>query len=109
MVQYKPHLDETFRALADPARRAIVAQLAEGAQPVSALAAPFDMSLQAVRKHLLILEDAGLVKSEKRGRVRQCRLEAAPLKDAANWLTKRAELWTGRLDALEQLLKGKKS
>ena len=109
MVHYQPRLDETFRALADPARRAIVARLAEGTQPVTALAAPFAMSLQAVRKHLLILEDAGLVKSEKKGRVRHCRLEAASLKDAAHWLTRRAELWSGRLDTLDQVLKGRKS
>lgn len=78
----------------------IVARLAAGEAAVSDLAAPYAMSLQAVRKHLAVLEGAGLVVSEKRGRVRRCRIERAPLDAAARWLRDRCALWESRLDGL---------
>lgn len=98
------HASATFAALADPVRREIVTRLAAGEAPVTALAAPFDMSLQAVRKHLAVLESAGLVSSRKVGRVRLCALRQAPLKDAAQWIQSRIRLWDSRFDALADVV-----
>ena len=95
-----------FAALADPVRMDIVARLAAADVSVSELSAPYAMSLQAVRKHLAVLEGAGLVRSEKVGRVRRCRLEPAPLQAAASWLADRGDLWRGRLDALAAVVEG---
>ncbi len=97
-------LDATFMALADPTRRAIVARLAEGEAPLSDLAAPFDMSLTAVSKHVRVLTDAGLVAVEKRGRTRHCRLEAAPMRGAVDWLNGYRRFWEGQFDALARHL-----
>lgn len=94
----------TLASLADPIRMGIVAQLANGDATVSALAAPFDMSLQAVRKHLSVLESAGVVESRKTGRVRLCMLRKDPIKDAVSWLGSRAKLWDTRLDALAMIV-----
>jgi DNA-binding transcriptional ArsR family regulator len=88
MVKYNRRLDATFRALADPTRRAILAELRRGQRPVSVLAAPHRMSLPAIMKHLQVLEQAGLVRQRKKGRVRHCRLSAQPLKQAEAWLSK---------------------
>jgi DNA-binding transcriptional ArsR family regulator len=96
----KLELDAVFSALADPTRRAIVARLAEGEASVSDLAAPFDMSLVAVSKHLRVLEHAGLLDHHKRGRVRYCRLSPAPLRDADDWLARYRVFWHTRLDSL---------
>ncbi len=93
-------LDQTFRALADPTRRAIVVRLARGASSLSDLARPFDMSLPAVHKHLRVLEEAGLVSSAKEGRVRECRLETRALERATSWIEQRRALWQRRLDNL---------
>ena len=98
------HLDHVFRALAHPARRAILRRIARGEQTVSELAAPFDMSLEAVSKHIQVLERARLLRRTRSGRVHRCRLGPAPLRDAAKVLAELAGLWNRRLDALEQLL-----
>src|SRR2546429_7869535 len=84
----KRDLDAVFSALSDPTRRAIVERLADGEASVSDLAAPFDMSLVAVTKHLRVLERAGLLDHRKRGRVRYCRLSPAPPRSADDWLAR---------------------
>lgn len=102
-------LDAIFAALGDPTRRAIVARLAEGEAALSDLAAPFDMSLTAVSKHVRVLSEAGLVAVEKRGRTRHCRLEAAPMRDAADWLNDYRAFWEDQFENLARHLgrKGK--
>jgi DNA-binding transcriptional ArsR family regulator len=99
-------LDATFGALADRTRRAILARLALGESTVSELAAPFEMSLPAVLKHVSTLESAGLVVAHKDGRVRRCRLEAAPLVGAASWIDRYRQFWEERFDALDDYLRG---
>jgi DNA-binding transcriptional ArsR family regulator len=98
-------LDATFGALADRTRRAILARLALGESTVSELAAPFEMSLPAVLKHVSTLESAGLVVAHKDGRVRRCRLEAAPLVGAASWIDRYRQFWEERFDALDDYLR----
>jgi DNA-binding transcriptional ArsR family regulator len=93
-------LDRTFAALADPTRRAILARLCEGDAPVGELASPFAMSLAAVSKHVAVLERAGLVRREVRGRERRCHLEARPLAEAARFTERYRAFWEARLDAL---------
>ena len=100
MVKYEAKLDATFAALADPTRRAILARLARGETSVGALARPFDMSLPAVSKHLRVLERAGMLRQDRQGRVRLCRLRADSLKTAARWIDRYSRFWTGQLDAL---------
>ena len=97
-------LDQVFRALADPTRRAILERLTTGEASVSALAEPLDMSLAAVVQHVQLLEDSGLVRTRKAGRVRTCRLEADALRAAEGWLSQRRALWSQRLDRLGALL-----
>jgi len=97
-------LDRVFGALADPTRRAILARLAQGDASVTDLASPCDMSLPAVVKHLRVLADAGLVASEKSGRVRQCHLDPAPLRTAAEWLEYYRQFWGAQLDNLGSYL-----
>ncbi len=104
--QVSTELDITFAALSDPTRRAILGRLAEGEASVTQLAQPFDMSLPAVSKHLRVLERAGLMAREKRGRVHHCRLRARPLQAAAGWLEHYQRFWEGRFDALEEFLEG---
>ncbi len=99
-----PNLDRTFAALSDGTRRAIVARLTQGEAPLSDLAAPFDMSLTAVSKHVRVLSDAGLVSVRKRGRTRYCQLEAAPMKDASEWLDEYRKFWEGQLESLARYL-----
>ena len=98
MVQFSPHV--AFHAMSDPARCEIVRLLSERQRTVSELAAPFAMTLQGVRKHLAVLEDAGLVATEKVDRTRMCRLKPRRLGEAARWLEQRARLWNSRLDRL---------
>jgi DNA-binding transcriptional ArsR family regulator len=94
-------LDATFSALADPTRRAILARLAEdGEVTVNALAEPFPVSVQAISKHLKVLERAGLITRGRTAQLRPSRLEGAPLRDAASWLEQCREIWEGRLDRL---------
>src|SRR6187551_1386483 len=94
-------LSTTFAALADPTRRAILARLASGECSVTELAEPFDMSMPAVSKHLRVLERAGLIIQRRDAQRRPCRIEAAPLKDVADWTERYRELWEGRLDRLD--------
>jgi DNA-binding transcriptional ArsR family regulator len=102
-----PHdpLSQTFAALADPTRRAILVRLAEGEATVNELAEPFAMSLQAVSKHLKVLEAAGLISRGRDAQYRPCHFEPAPLEAATNWITTNQRVWTERYDQLEQHLK----
>jgi DNA-binding transcriptional ArsR family regulator len=93
-------LDKTFAALADPARRAIVERLVRGPATVSELARPLPMSLPAAMLHLKVLEESGLVTSEKVGRVRTCRIELQMLSQAEKWVAERRVLWERSLDRL---------
>jgi DNA-binding transcriptional ArsR family regulator len=107
------HLTSTFSALADPTRRAILAHLMSGDASVNELAEPFRMSLPAVSKHLKVLENAGLITRAKAAQTRPCRIHAAPLKDASDWLDNYRMAWEERLDRLHNYLnkvqaKGKK-
>jgi DNA-binding transcriptional ArsR family regulator len=104
MLNYQRPLDLAFQALADPARRAIVEQLAQGPASVSALAKPLPMSLPAVMLHLKVLEESGLIKSEKVGRVRTCRIEAQNLSQAEHWISERRQMWERNLDRLGAFL-----
>jgi DNA-binding transcriptional ArsR family regulator len=93
-----------FAALADGSRRTMVDRLSRGPATVKELAAPLTMSLPAVLQHLRVLEDSGLVRSEKSGRVRTCRLEPAALQEAEKWIADRRSGWERRLDRLEKFL-----
>jgi DNA-binding transcriptional ArsR family regulator len=106
MVHYLSHpLDQTFAALADPTRRAILTRLAEtGAQSAGEIAEPFAMSLPAVLKHLDVLARSGLIHREKRGRTVHCRLEAAPMRAAMAWLEHYERFWSTRLNSLAKLV-----
>jgi DNA-binding transcriptional ArsR family regulator len=110
MVQHKPpdSLSATFAAIADPTRRAILSRLAEGEASVTELAAPFEMSLPAVSKHLKVLKRAGLIERGRRAQWRPCRLDAAPLREASDWLGKYREFWGERFTRLDDLLRGLK-
>jgi len=99
-----PDVDSLFQALADPTRRAILERLSRGPASVSDLARPFDMSLAAVVQHLAVLEGAGVVASEKVGRVRTCRIEPEALSLAETWIKERRTLWERRLDRLGDYL-----
>jgi DNA-binding transcriptional ArsR family regulator len=100
MLNQSTSLDLVFHALADASRRAIVDRLSRGPTSVSELAKPLDMSLSAVVQHLQVLEDSGLVRSQKVGRVRTCRVEPAALQTAERWITARRTGWERRLDRL---------
>src|ERR1051325_4511486 len=97
-----PALDRTFTALADPIRRSVLASLRRGERSVSELAAPHSISLPAFLKHLHVLERAGLLSARKTGRVRRCRLVAAPLARATDWLADYRRFWEGSLASLER-------
>jgi DNA-binding transcriptional ArsR family regulator len=98
-------LDSTFMALADPTRRAMLADLVGGEKSVGELAAPYRMSFAGAAKHVSILARAGLVERRKAGRQQLCRLKADRLKEANDWLAQWERFWIGRLDALEEALK----
>jgi DNA-binding transcriptional ArsR family regulator len=100
VVNHLANLDRVFQALADPTRRAMVERLAHAPASVSALAEPLPMSLPAVVQHLGVLESAGVVSSEKVGRVRTCRLEPEMLRRAETWLSSQRSAWEQRLDRL---------
>ena len=104
MLKKKPNVDRIFHALGDPTRRAIMEKLSEGPISVSRLAEPLDMTLAAVVQHLQVLEESGLVQTEKIGRVRTCRIEPAGLSAAAQWISERRSRWEKRLDRLGDLL-----
>jgi DNA-binding transcriptional ArsR family regulator len=98
-------LDATFTALADPTRRAIVARLATGDATVNDLAAPFDMSLPAISKHLKVLERCGLISRSRHAQFRPCHLEAPALDAAADWIEENRRIWTERFDKLDEHLR----
>jgi len=104
MLNYQPGLDRMFHALADPARRAMVEALAKAPASVSALAKPLAMSLPAALQHLQVLEESGLVRSQKEGRVRTCHIEARALRQAEQWIAARRAQWERRLDRLAAFL-----
>jgi DNA-binding transcriptional ArsR family regulator len=105
-MQTQPdHLSAAFSALADPTRRAIIARLSSGEATVNELAAPFDMSLPAVSKHLKVLERAGLISRGRNAQWRPCRLEAAPLKEIADWVERYRRFWDDSFDRLDSYLK----
>jgi len=104
MAKHDPSLDHLFAALGDPTRRAILSRLATGPASVSDLAAPFDMALPSLMGHLKKLEAAGLIVSEKSGRVRSCALRPAAFAPAMDWLEAQRALWSGRLDRLDALV-----
>jgi DNA-binding transcriptional ArsR family regulator len=98
-------LSQTFAALADPTRRAILARLFEGEATVNELAAPFAISLPAVSRHLKVLERAGLITRDRHAQYRPSTLRVEPLREAADWMAPYRELWEGRLDRLGEHLK----
>jgi DNA-binding transcriptional ArsR family regulator len=100
MLNQSSSLDLMFQALADPTRRRMVERLSRGAASVSELAQPLAMSLPAVMQHLQVLEASGLVRSEKVGRVRTCRIEPAGLRTAEDWIARRRSAWERRFDRL---------
>jgi len=104
MDKKQPTIDRIFHALGDPTRRAVMERLSDGPISVSRLAEPFGMTLAAVVQHIQVLEECGLVQTEKHGRVRTCRIEPAGLQVAALWIEERKPLWAKRLDRLGDLL-----
>jgi DNA-binding transcriptional ArsR family regulator len=100
-------LDRVFQALSDPSRRAMVERLSHGPASVSELARPLTMSLPAVMQHLQVLETSGLVRTEKIGRVRTCRIEPVPLRTAEHWISARQSGWERRLDRLGDYLESR--
>ena len=103
-VSRKPGVDRVFHALGDPTRRAMVEKLSRGPLPASRLAAPLRITLTAVVQHLQVLEEGGLVRTEKTGRVRTCRIETAGLSVAERWIGELRSVWERRLDRLGDLL-----
>ena len=99
------HLSSIFAALADPTRRAILSRLSGGEASVQELAEPFDMTLPAVSKHLKVLENAGLIARGRKAQWRPCRLDAVPLRDAADWINHYRKFWEERLGRLDDYLK----
>ena len=97
-------LSSTFAALADPTRRAILARLSEGEATVNELAAPFDISLPAVSKHLKVLENAGLITRGREAQWRPCQLNAGPLQDAATWIDQYRHIWEASFDRMEDYI-----
>ena len=104
MLNYPQPLDLMFQALADPSRRVMVERLSRGPASVSELAKPLSMSLPAAFQHLQVREASGLIRSEKSGRVRTCRLETKALRSAEQWISERRALWERRLERLGDVL-----
>ena len=107
LVKYKMSADQltsTFAALADPTRRAILAHLMSGGASVTELAEPFEMSMPAISRHLKVLETAGLISRGRAAQWRPCRIQAAPLKDVADWVEEYRMAWEQRLDRLHDYL-----
>jgi DNA-binding transcriptional ArsR family regulator len=109
MTYQQPTLDNVFHALADPTRRAMVERLTKGPASVSELAKPHRMALPTVVQHLKVLERSGLIRSEKVGRVRTCRIEPKSLMTAETWIAAQRAVWEARLDRLEDYLDGLQS
>jgi len=106
MRRKKPDIDRVFHALGDPSRRAIMEKLSQGPISVSRLAEPLHITLAAVVQHLQVLEESGLVETEKLGRVRTCRIEPAGLSVVEQWIRERRSMWERGLDRLGDLLAG---
>lgn len=104
MENVSASLDSAFRALADPTRRAVVSRLLDGPAPVKDLARPFEMGLPSFMKHLQVLEDSGLIRSEKIGRVRTCHACPESLAAAENWLAEQRLLWEARTDRMVEFI-----
>jgi DNA-binding transcriptional ArsR family regulator len=105
MVQHSPvHFNTSFAALADPTRRGVLEQLARGDASITDLADKFEMTLTGMKKHVGVLEDAGLVTTEKIGRVRNCRLGSCRLEEEAAWIERFHQLWSARFDALDRVI-----
>jgi DNA-binding transcriptional ArsR family regulator len=109
MLNESARLDLAFQALADPTRRGMLARLSLGPASVSELAKPLPMSLPAVLQHLQLLEASGLVRSEKKGRVRTCSIEPKALTAAERWIGEQRTIWEGRIDRLETFLETMKA
>jgi DNA-binding transcriptional ArsR family regulator len=108
-VHYTPALDRTFFALSDPTRRRILELLAVRPATIGELAEPFGLTLNGVKKHVRVLEDADLVITEKVGRARECRLGPAELQDAARWIEEYGRAWQQRLDRFEAYVEQRKA
>jgi DNA-binding transcriptional ArsR family regulator len=108
MVQYSNSLDGAFSALSDPTRRAILDRLSNGSATISELAEPAGISLTGIKKHVQVLEQAGLVSTEKRGRTRHCSLGPQRLEDAGQWIEEFRRGWKERLDQVEEIIDKKK-
>ncbi|HEY4162217.1 MAG TPA: metalloregulator ArsR/SmtB family transcription factor [Dongiaceae bacterium] len=104
MLNQSAQLDQMFQALADPSRRLMVERLCRGPASVSELAKPFEMSLPAVLQHLQVLEQSGLVKTEKLGRVRTCSIDQKAMRNVEQWIAARRAIWEKRLDRLGEYL-----
>jgi DNA-binding transcriptional ArsR family regulator len=104
MLKQRPELDGVFHALSDPSRRSIVERLSRGSATVTDLAAPLPMSMPAVLQHLQVLEESGLVRSRKVGRVRTCSIEVDGLGPVEHWIDERRGAWERRLDRLGEYL-----
>jgi DNA-binding transcriptional ArsR family regulator len=104
MVHYQARLDATFAALADVTRRGVLEQLGGSDASITDLAEKFDMTLTGMKKHISILEQAGLVTTEKIGRVRTCKLGRRRLEEEAAWIERHRQLWSARFDALDELV-----
>jgi DNA-binding transcriptional ArsR family regulator len=105
MAQYSNRIDSVFAALADPTRRALLARLASGEASVSELAAPFNMTLPGVSKHLKVLQRAGLISQGRRAQWRPCRLEPARLKDDSDWVEDYRAIWEQQFGRLDEYLR----
>lgn len=108
MPNQSARLDRVFQALADSTRRAVLQRLSGATAPVSELAKPFDMALPSFLQHLKVLEDCGLVRSMKSGRVRTYQISPQPLKAAEHWMAEQRAIWQRRLDQLDRYLEGLK-
>lgn len=109
MPNHPAQLDSVFKALADPTRRAVLQRLSAGAAPVSELAKPFAMALPSFLQHLAVLENCGLVRSQKTGRIRTYRISPEPLAAAEDWMAEQRAMWQCRLDQLDHYLEELKS
>lgn len=105
MIRSADHLSATFSALADPTRRAILARLSRGEATVTELAEPFSLSLPAISKHLKVLERAGLIERGREAQWRPCRLRAAPLREASDWVEQYRRFWEESFDRLDEYLR----
>ena len=108
-MHYTPTLDRTFFALSDPTRRRILELLAARPATIGELAEPFGLTLNGVKKHVRVLEDADLVITEKVGRARECRLGPEQLQEAARWIEEHRRAWQGRLDRFEAYVEQRKA